>query len=147
MGLGCLVLVLLFATCIGIGIAAYAKQGAELEDLAKEDIHLVTTDWSTGSLTSRFDATAAKQSEDVIDRWMALFSRELGPMVRIQSCEQTRAFAGTGGRTGTIVSKVEFEKAIGTVTIVYIREGDNWKIRSFNIDSVALEDALLPQID
>jgi hypothetical protein len=126
---------------------AYARQGADLEEVARRDMSEICSDWSSDALIDRFDQQAVKQDRELIDRMMLLFSQELGPIVEIESCEQTRAFVGTSGRTGTLVGSVEFERAMGEVTILYVREGEEWKIRSFDVSSVALQDAMLPKSD
>ena len=147
-GLGCLGLLLLFGSCVAFGVMAWSRQSGEVEDLAKRDVAAICQEWSADAVMDRFD-TAAKsnQSPDDVEAWLAAFSKSLGPLVDVRSAEMLKVYAGTGGKTSTVRCGAEFEKAVGTVTILYVREGDDWMIRSFKIDSPALEHLKRPPVE
>jgi hypothetical protein len=119
---------------------AWSKRGSEVEQLARKDVIAICTDWRSEAVLSRFDTNArSNQSPEDVDAWLSAFSESLGKFESVRSAEMVRAFSGTGGSTSTVKCEVEFEKAIGWVTIIYVSEGGGWKITSFRIDSPALD--------
>ncbi|MEX2243901.1 MAG: hypothetical protein WD716_08660 [Fimbriimonadaceae bacterium] len=139
LSLGCLMFILAVGSCIAIGVNAWRNTDSELTQVAEADIRDIATSWDASVLRSRFDErTRANQSEEEATKLLAWFSDALGPVVEVRSSRLQAVVSSTAGRTGTVVSEVEFDKAIGLCTIAYSDRDGEWMITAFEVRSPAL---------
>ena len=142
--LGIVFLIIIMLAAVGIGFIAVRGNALDKEcrTYANAAVPAIITNWSEKELLDRarpeFKKAVTQEQLDQMFRWFT----SLG---RFQSSEPAQGQAGitVTPQTGKVISgqytaKAKFEKGDATIKLVLIKQGDQWQIASFYVDSPAL---------
>ena len=142
--LGSIFLALIVLVAMGIALVAVRGNALDKESKAYADaaIPAIITSWNQKELLDRaspeFMQLVTQQNLDQMFRWFSSVGR-------LQKCapaegQSLMSVTSQNGKTisAKYISKAQFEKGEGNITLLLIKHGDQWQIAGFDFHSPQL---------
>ena len=142
---GAVALVVVVASAIAIGVAAYRGNALDAESKAFVDaaVPAIASGWNKQELLDR--ATPELREMAKPEQLAALFDAlsRLGPIVEYEGAKGDATMAFTSGSGGTVSAKYEakaqFKNGTAIFRIVLMKRDGRWMIHNFQVDPAPTE--------